>query len=276
MRTYEYHIPEPTELGDFVGHFIIYGDEAGKLESSDYTSFCGYVGTAGEWGRVSEEWNALRVSWGVPPTHMRCIMHPERPRCESWADIRNKWGSDWESKRDDMLKDFGGVIRHSHLAAMGCVVDSAHFKAMPDSVFKQQHKNPIYLSLFTLIGDSLDRVDVIDKHLAVSLVVDDDETYAVNCYKFLASMKEQIPRFKERITAITFGNDSQYPGLQMADMLAYEARNFMVNQLIGKENPLTPLLGLLTKMGVNVPKMWSAKYLDELARRINEKAIPAE
>ena len=274
MRTYDYYIPEPADLGELVGHFIIYGDEAGKVESSDYTSFCGYVGTAMEWERVSTEWNALRIAWGVPPLHMRCAMYPDRSKCDEWGALKIKWGKDWEDKRNDMLIDFGGVIRHSSLAAMGCVVDAAHFKSMPDSVFKRQHQNnPIYLSLFTLIENSLDRIDVCNKHLSVSLVVDDDEEHAIDCYKFLNSMKEELPRFRERITAITFGNDNEYPGLQMADMVAYEARNFMVNQLNNKENPLTPLFGLLTKMGVNVPKIWTAQYLDDLARRINEKEI---
>jgi hypothetical protein len=273
VRTYDYHIPEPADLGKFVGHFIIYGDEAGKLASSDYTSFCGFVGSADEWARVSGEWTALRIAWGVPPLHMRCVMQPDRPGCQQWADIKARWGSDWDDKRDDMLKDFGAVIRHSNLAAMGCVVDSAHFRAMPDSLWKRQHQNPIYLSLFTLIGESLDRIDVYNKHLSVSLVVDDDEECAMNCYKFLNSMKKQLPRFNERITAITFGNDNEYPGLQMADMLAYEARNFMVNQLKNVENPLTPLLGLLTKMGVNIPKIWTAEFLDKAAKVANEKEI---
>jgi hypothetical protein len=272
-RRWESSIPEPVDLGEFVGHFLIYGDEAGKLESSDYTSFCGFVGTTIEWERVSYEWLSLQTAWGVPALHMRCIMDPDRPRCEAWNNIKDKWGSDWEGKRTDMLNDFGSVIRHAFIAAQGIVVDVKHFKEMPDSKFKRQQQNPLYMSFQYLIGYCLDRVDMVSKSLPVSIVIDDDEEYAMKCYQFLNALKLQLPRIKERISAFTVGDDHVYPGLQMADMLAYESRGWMVARIKDKDAPPSTLLLQLTRNGVNVPKLADAAFLDMAAKRINEKEI---
>lgn len=272
MRRYEarqcnFALPTPVGLGELMAFFMIYGDEAGKLEKSDYTSYCGYVGHVAEWERVSMEWNSMRLTWGIPPLHMRCLYAPERSGCKEWQEVQKQWGADWESKRDYMLLEFGQIIRNSSLACVGSVVDAKYFRSMPDSEFKRRHKeSPFFMGLHTLVMEALDKIDRVDKCQSVSLIIDEDYEYGKQIYDMLSAMKIAFERVKQRISAITFGRDNDYPGLQMADMVAYEARTWMVKRIQNSNEPPSDLFGLLTKMGVHPPKAWTAEFLDKAAQ----------
>lgn len=266
IRTWDFALPTPVGLGELMAYFMIYGDESGKLAKSPYVSFCGYVGHVSEWERVSMEWNNLRLSWGVPPIHMRCIKDPERPRCESWLEVKNKWGKDWENKRDAMLRDFGLIVRNSSTVCVGAAVDAEYFRNMPDSPFKNKmKKNPFYLGLYTLFMESLDKIDRVDKCQSVSLIIDEDPEYGKQIYDLLEALKIGFPRVRERVSAITFARDAEYPGLQMADVVAYESSSWMIQRINNKDAEPSDLLGLFTRLGLHVPKLWDAENLDKVA-----------
>jgi hypothetical protein len=252
-----------------MAHFYIYGDESGKLAQSDYVSFCGYLGHNSEWERVSLEWNNLRLAWDVPPLHMRCIMSPERPRCDEWGRVKRKWGSAWEDKRDRMLLEFSAAILHSTVVCAGSVVDSSHFRSMPDSQFKREMRDPLFLGFYTMLMESLDKVDRISSSLSIGLVIDDDQQYGMDCYALLNSLKEGFPRVRERIRAMTLANDAEYPGLQMADMISYEARSRMVERLKAKDSAPSDMFIALTRNMDHQPKLWSAEFLDKAS--VNQK-----
>lgn len=245
-----------------MAHFYIYGDESGKLEQSQITSFCGYVGHATEFERVMMEWNNCRFTWGIPPIHTRLIMDPGRDKSGEWGRIRTDWGNLWEDKRDEMLNDFSLILLRSHLAATGAVVDAEHFRFMPTSPWKAAMKNPIYISLYTLLMESLDKIDRISTSLPVSIVIDDDPQTAIGCYGLLTELRKQFPRVRERLTAVTFGDDKQYPALQMADMIAYHSRSFMVERITKKDAVPSLVYTAITKRGIHQPKFWSAEALD--------------
>jgi hypothetical protein len=169
-------------MRELMAHFYIYGDESGKLEQSDYVSFCGYVSHMSEWSRICMEWDNVRIAWGVPPIHMRLVMSPERDKTGRWPAKKEEWGDTWDKRRDEMLAQFAAVVRDSNIACIGCAVDSAHFRKMPDSKYKRDLENPVFLGFHTLLMHGLDKVDYYNKSLPVSLVIDDDHQYAIRCY----------------------------------------------------------------------------------------------
>ena len=60
------------------------------------------------------------------------------------------------------------------------------------------------------------------------------------------------PAFQEvrhRVHTLAFSKDDHYPGLQVADMIAYEARNLMVKRIEDKDAPSSPLYTDLTHGG---------------------------
>lgn len=212
------------------------------------------------------EWNNCRFGWGVPPIHMRCVMEPERDTTGEWTRVRREWGSAWEEKRAEMLKQLATVLLGSNVACVGAVADAAHFRKMPDSKWKKSMQNPLFLCFHSLLMDSLDKIDTISTSLPVSIIVDDDPQYAMKCYEAVNSMKSQLSKMRERLVAVTFGDDRQYPGLQMADMIAFEARTLMVKRLTEPKAEPSALYIALTKKCIHQPKFWNAECLDRLAQ----------
>ena len=243
-----------------VAYYRITADESGKLNSkAEYTSFCGYVGLSAEWNRFEMEWLSCLFKWQVPPIHMAKIYRPEGDK--EWAAVRDKWGARWEHDRVKMLEEFGMIIHNSQLITVGGVVDAEHFRSMPDSLYKRAVKNPMFLSEQTLIMESIGHTRFAPQ--TMSLVIDDDREFAMECYEWLGILKDTFPEVKERMVGICFGNDKAYPGLQAADMIAYEARKLMVESKANPDAEPSLLFGLLTHAGRTQPKLINAAQLDE-------------
>ena len=51
----------------------------------------------------------------------------------------------------------------------------------------------------------------------ISLVIDDDPEFAMQCYEWLNILKDTFPKVKERVAGICFVNDRVYAGVQAAE-----------------------------------------------------------
>jgi hypothetical protein len=276
----------PAEPEDWMAIFHIYGDESGKLHQSDYTSFCGYVGHVSLWQGFAAAWNNLRFKWQVPPIHMARIMFPDN-KDDEWKKVKEDWGSSWEKKRDFMLKEFAELIGTSGVVCVGAIVDSKHFRCVADSDpdFKKLYRDPIVMAFHTFVMRSIDKVDAVDKHSPIGIVIDDDEEFAMKVYQQLGSLKRQldselkkyadekvresIKRVRNRIHAITFVNDASYPGVQAADMVAYESRKIMVARLTDP-NATSELYDELTFSRTHQPKFYRPEVIDDLQASLKE------
>lgn len=252
--------------------FYIYADESGKLKQSDYTSFFGYIGHASEWARFGMEWDNARMRWQVPAIHMRAIRFPERDK--EWSEVKARWGRDWEARRDLMLNDFVQTIRSAQIVALGAVVDAKHFRSLPDSDFKKESRDPLYLAFHTVVMRGIETTEVVDKHSPISIVVDDDQDYSIGCYKLLDVLRTHpdlmFSKVKERIHGMCFGNDKSYPGIQAADMLAYESRRLMVEKIRDPNFPASEMYLALTLFLQHQPHFYTPAILDQLADKTNE------
>jgi hypothetical protein len=251
--------------------FHIYGDDSGKFPNpnDDYTAFCGYVAHTSETNRFSLEWQNHLFRWHVPPLHMREIMHEKGP----WLEVKNRWGLEWEVKRDVMLREFAAIIRDANVVCVGAVVDAAHLRSLPESEFRRTFTDSLYLAFHQLVMGGIEATEIIDRHSSISIVVDDDKDSYSKCYEYLQTLKNVIPKVKERVCAICFADDRSYPILQAADMIAYESRRVMLKK---KANPAVTLeeinapLGLfgdLTMYSINQPMLYTPAVLDRLNSR---------
>ncbi|SRR5713101_5068726 len=242
-----------------MGVFHIYADASGKVAKSDYTSFCGYVGHVSEWYRLTSEWETCRFKWQVPPIHMSPIMYPERDA--EWLKVRTEWGKQWEPKRDAMLEDFAGIIRRANVVCVGAVVDATHFNKIADADpdFKKLFQDTMYLALHTVVTKGIEKTEVVDKHSPITLVLDDDPEYSIMCYRLVQALKRDKPKVKERIHGVAFVNDQSFPGVQAADVVAYEARRLMV-----EDAPASKLLESLTLGLTHQPLQFTPSYLDQM------------
>jgi len=197
---------------------------------------------------------------------MRYVTSPDRDKSGEWAKIKTEWGENWEGRSNDMLRDFASVLLGSNMVAVGATLDAKYFKSMPESPWKKTMRDPIFLGFFTLLMEALDKIDRINKQLSVAVIVDDDPEHAKDYYDLLAGLRAKFPRIRERISAITFGDDRAYPALQMADMLAFESRRLMVERMKNPGVKASDLYAAITSRGMHQPKLWTGDSLDKAAQ----------
>jgi hypothetical protein len=190
-------------------------------------------------------------------------MYPDAD--QEWAKIKVKWGTVWQQKRDAMLAEFATIVGRSHCVCVGAVVDARHFEQMPDCKFKREMKDPLYLSFYTTVMNSLEKIDrVFSPENTISIIVDDDQEYSLNCYRVLNQMRVQFKdKVGKRIDSMCFGNDKAFPGIQAADMIAYESRARMIAKLSNDTEP-SSLFMALTRSGVHQPVLYTSSHLDAL------------
>jgi hypothetical protein len=257
-----------------MAEFYLYTDESGKLESNQsMTAFCGYLAHTTAWDYINQEWRNRRMAWGIPAIHMAEINYPELKKNSEWLKKKIEWDVTWESRREHMLDEFATIVHQTNMASIGNVVDADHFRKLPDSPFKQAMRNPLYLSLYHTVIDTIDRLDrVAGSQFSLSIVFDEDEEYAMKCYELLSGLKKAFPeKIGKRIDGICFGNDKAYPGIQAADMIAYESRSLMIAKKADHKSPPSNLFKLLTRDGLNMPTLYTPEELDELQAKWKPK-----
>jgi hypothetical protein len=256
--------------------FRIYGDESGKMSAkADRTSFCGYVAHQSIWEAFSIHWDSCRFKWGLPPIHMARIRNPES-KDDEWKKLKGAWGeSDWNAKIPIILRELGEIVRESRIACVGAVVDSQHFRELAgkDKLFKKAYKDPIHMAFHYFIMGAIDKVEVVDTSSPIGVVIDNDKEFAMACYKQLESFKSmadnphplrsRFARVKQRVHSMCFVDDASFPGVQAADMIAYEARRLMVERMTNPDAK-SELFDDLTFMRVHQPKFFTAAVLDSL------------
>ena len=96
--------------------------------------------------------------------------------------------------------------------------------------------------------------------------IDADQKYSIMCYKLLQAMKRDDQKVKERIHSLAFVNDESFPGVQVADMVAYESRRLMVEEMKDPNTPLPPshLLKFLTLSVTHQPLHYTPAILDQM------------
>ena len=259
----ELGLPIPIGSDGWMAYFFLYVDESGKLGNSDCTSLCGYLTHVAEWERLSQEWNNLRLAWDVPTIHMRRILYPDQD--PEWSKVKTAWGKVWDVKRDAMLAEFAGLIERSHAVCVGAVMDAADF-ASRSQVFRDHWQNPLYISFYHVFMNALDKLGRLSEDTHLSIVMDEDREYAMKCYDVLDSVRIAFPRVQKRVDSICFGDDKAFPALQMADMIAYEARRLMRLQKQNPEAKPSELFISLTRRMVHQPQTYDAKAFDMLEK----------
>jgi hypothetical protein len=265
--------------------FYLHGDESGKLHNSDYTSFCGYIAHISLWNQFNPHWNNYRLKWQVPPIHLARIMNPDL-KDDKWKKVKEIWGTSWEAKRDAMLNELSDFIRESGIVCVGAIVDSAHFRKVcaENPEFKKLYRDPIFLAFHSFVMRGIDKTEGIEKS-PIGIIVDDDEEFAMKVYQQLNSLRKaldpqlagryderttaSLKRVKDRIHSITFVNDEFCPGVQAADMIAYEARRIMVERITNPD-ATSALYDDLTFRRTHQPRFYTPAVIDELNVSLKE------
>src|SRR5262249_31366713 len=134
--------------------------------------------------------------------------------------------------------------------------------------------DPVFLAFHTMIMRGIEKTEIVDKHSPISIVVDDDQDYSIECYRLLEVLRTHpdpvFSKVKERVHGMCFGNDKSYPAIQAADMLAYESRRLLLELTKNPDYEPSERYLALTLYLHHQPRLYTAANLDELVQRTNE------
>lgn len=249
-----------------MAHVHLFCDESGKIPKSDYVSFCGFLGNGDQWEALRTEWSSLRVKRAVPPIHVSVMKRPEKD--EQWSIMKRRWGTEYDERCELLLDEFALLIKQAELICVGATVDCRPFKCGNLPRLKARiYDDPHYLAFQWTVLRALERIEWGDSDALLGLLLDDDYEKAMHCYGLLRSLKTQNPECKKRISGICFCSDDKYPGVQAADMIAYESRNLMLHN----EPEPSQRFRLLTQNLAHQPHIFNEKGLLLLEREIENE-----
>ena len=260
-QEWESGLPEPFTWERWMAWFYVYVDDSGKEENlkDRFISLCGYLVSPSNLQKFSTRWNEALQKYGVPPIHLRSIRHPERD--EEWAEVKQRWGDQWEIRSAQMLQDFALLVEEENIYAVGAVVDCDHYRSLADSLFKRSF-TALSFAFKDVIFGSLKKIETVDPSPTVSFVFDDDRQYGPYLYELMSSLKQSSPKVKERVISVCFSNDQHFPPLQAADMLAGGYREFIEALTVDPAPAPSEVLLRLTKRGYHHPNLYDSKRLD--------------
>ena len=199
-------------LGLIMTIFQAFFDESGKFKDKRVISFCGLCTPQARVHEFEAEWKGLLTHYGLQSLTMkralrRKIKFSERIEAKS-ADERNA-----------VLKPFAFCIRKHFDLGVAVTVDVNAYRDWPLDAKRKigGSDDPHYLAFLTALGGCTKYIHGDDR---LSVICDDDQGTAMNCYRFYQRVRTVEPDSKNKLASITFADDGEFAALQGADLLA--------------------------------------------------------
>jgi hypothetical protein len=200
-----------------MGILCAYFDESGKMGDHPVVTFTGVCASQSRLKNFEEAWNILLRQYGVKALHMAKASRlkenngPKMPRHQS------------PSERTDALIPFADCINEHLEFGLVEALDVQGFKSLTAAakVGVGSPTDPYYLAFARGLLEIVDYVHDNDK---ISLICDDDEQTAWDCYSHYRAIRRVNESVKEKIVSLGFANDEYFPALQAADMVAFLSR----------------------------------------------------
>jgi hypothetical protein len=115
------------------------------------------------------------------------------------------------------------VIKQTVELGVTATIDIKGFKNLP-SHLQQQYGDPYFIVFDSAMGQTI-RYLITEPDPRIGITCDDEEKYAVQCYKLFTKARRETPELRKILTSICFGDDEHFFQLQAADLLAYVVRS---------------------------------------------------
>jgi Protein of unknown function (DUF3800) len=187
----------------------VFFDESGKLADTDYVVFAGAVGFDEQWSVMAQKWAITIAQRGLTHISMKEAIRLEGPFAK-WAGR--------EVERDDLLVSLINIATPIIGFYVVASVSSLAFRSLPVEQSRKL-KNPQYCGFEACLKQTLTK-----SKGPINSWCDSSEEYAVECLKLYAQLRRKDAEFKQRCVSIRFAEDQVFPPLQLADVVAYCAR----------------------------------------------------
>jgi Protein of unknown function (DUF3800) len=167
------------------------------------------------------------------------------------------------SRRDGVIRKLAAVIaenadKFAHLATPLGRTTTEEFARLPQEDRRLLRNDPYYGSFEGCIRGILETRSDTQFHIVCDLA----EQYSEKCVSVFHELRKRDQNIRERCLGIAFSDDEYYPPLQIADMLAYCHRAFVLKQQ-GKEYKDPLIAELVDTLGI--PKMEERSHVYRLS-----------
>lgn len=243
------------ERDPFMAIFYAYFDESGKYHDKKVVTFCGVCAPAQKMQSLEEDWNSLLRKYEMPYLHMQQALRLSKP-------LSKKIKAHSAPERIDALKPFADCIREHVELGIAITVDVDAYAAM--SVEGRRRlggsPDPHYLAFMSgIMGPVL----YVQEQDFVSLICDDNEETAINCFQFYRRIRKLHKPAHDKLVSISFAQDKQFPALQSADFIASLVRLEAHRQFERRPYDYRELFLHLIAPGSTAAMRWGIAFYDE-------------
>ena len=220
-------------------------DICGYFDESEQNdvSFClaGWFAPKGQWAYFEESWLAILDEEGISPEFKMADCFARKGVFETWDDPTER------QRVADRLLDL--VLDHDGLMPSGLVIgfDLAAFDEIMAPVIRTNKPtyDKAWLWAFTyavkeMVGAQAYASEMAGRSEQVSLSFDNHQEFKGRAKKYVEDARVADPDIRDHLGSFGFGDSKAQPAIQMADLLAWEARRAISEFLESGRSPTRP------------------------------------
>lgn len=244
-----------------------YFDDSGKLGDPVETAAVvgGVIASADEWDKLEPEWWAVLCAFKVKEFHSVDFAH-------SRGDFLG-WSKEEEKRREFLGRLTSIIDRHLHNPSkpIGTLLPLLQFQMLPKDKQTEWGDDPYFVCLQHSI--QLAAVHAQDLYIPPSdleIFCDEQPKFQPIAERVYKACRSYLPSgIGERLGGFTFGNSKKWAGLQVADLVAYEALQLRRDMIAEKDDlvgtirwPLTQLMKMQVEFEFfTAQKLWEHEPL---------------
>lgn len=188
-------------------------DESGHSSATEFFALAAFVANDSDWARFDDQWWIALQRHDAPYLHMREFAFRVGPF------------KDWrEDRRRGLLADCVTAIKSIRAIAVGAATSVEDFKTL-DAQEQSSLQDPFFCCFQEVVRGAALNAHLEPEGLKVQMVFSRQDEFRAKATKLWNVMTEHID-VNERMGALEFQDMRIVPGLQAADLLAYEFRHF--------------------------------------------------
>ena len=219
-----------------------YGDDS--YEKNSAYVLAGWLGTAENWGKFSDEYEDI----GLPRTlHMRTTRHPRGPRVRKLAALTQKYSS----------------------YRVDCVLHQCNYRNLVKGKITPELDSPYFILFYQVILSAARLADAVGWEGTIDWIFDEQGKIGIAANNWYWWIKEHAPpNLKRRLGSTPiFRNDDQVLPLKAADLFAWQIRRHLALEQPKGIQPNEFLNSFLARYGVS--GQVTGPYLEEFVRSLN-------
>jgi hypothetical protein len=239
--------------------FQAFFDESGKFEDKSVTSFCGLCSPENRVREFEEDWKGLLRNFGLQCLTMKRALRRKIP-------FSSNTPAKSAEERNNVLQSFAQCIRKHFELGVAITVDVDAYKKWSPQARKRVggSDDPHYFAFLCAVTASAKYLTKDEDRF--SLICDDDQKTAVNCYRLYSRVKTVHAELRRKMVSITFADDNEFAPLQAADLLASLCRLESARRFHRDYYDYAPSFQALTGPGSGM--YWGVSFYD--TERIND------